>query len=169
MGRSGAPQDLVAQMQRMQEQIRQLRMKRPQGFEPVQAQIHIPAASFGAGWATSDPLSTISGLTARYYKDRGRVYLSGLVTFTGPGDRDRPLINTPAGYVPKFLANTPIHTDDDNTASATRGKRWIGEFLPQTALWLTLDIHPDFAAAPNNGFPPDGTYLILDGLSYTHA
>ncbi len=173
MARTPNAPDLSRQILRMQEQIRQLRLRKTGAAEPVEAWQAL-APYVGTGWAVDGTMA--DALHARFYKDRDRVYFMGVLYFGGGAGStpDKPIKSMPAGYAPKWLQNMMVFTDADNTISTTPDTRqefWTAEALPPVAggtvgQGIVLDQNKNFLAAPNNGFPPVLTVLYLDTLSY---
>jgi len=85
MTRSAVPADMVSQMQRMQEQVRQLRMKRSSAAAVPVAANQLLYPYLRPGWRTTvntNSNSLADPVAPRFYLDRGRVYLDGVVKYT---------------------------------------------------------------------------------------
>lgn len=153
------------QVRRLQELVRRLYTRLPQAAGDAVEPWQSLAPYVGAGWAVDGTIT--DALHARFYQDRDRVYFMGVLYYGGGGNSDVPIASMPAGYRPTWLQNSPVFTDPDNTQSSgpdTRNESWMAECLPSNGS-VVLDQNKNFLTT-YSGFPPPGTYLVLDTLSY---
>lgn len=108
---------------------------------------------------------------ARYYRDRGRVYLGGAVRYwPGTGNAEITL-PVPAALSPERPTYFPLWT---STTIGDVGSLGLVDPDELWWLWFPEDIltalpHYNHLGSPEFGAPPDFTLFILDGLSYRHA
>ncbi len=160
-------ESLAGKVRHLEELVRRLgtRISPHEPVEPWQSL----APYISAGWVTDGATIPDSALHARFYKDRERVYMSGVLIYEGPTNVQKPIDHMPAGYIPDILQNVSLPTDPDNTTASpddTRQLIWIGEILPITGPGrLLLDSNSDVPG----GDPPVFTCLILDLVQYRVA
>lgn len=169
------PADFLNLYSKLQDRVRRLELRTFEAggaADPVEDyQDMEPYLAPGWGEAGSDPAS---GLKPRFYRDRQRVWLAGLIIYdaTAPGaDANVPLLMFPSGYRPVVLQNFMWACDMDgpSTSPSVASKFWTGEYLSTGLSMVSFDPNPGFSASPNFGNPPDSASFILDGASYRHA
>lgn len=174
MGRSANPPDLVAQMHRMQEQIRQLRMKRSTGATSVTAnQLLYPYLR--QGWLASvntNANSLADPVAPRFYLDRGRVYLDGVVKYTAALNGGFPgnviIGGTAIGtqYITNEQQSDYLLSED--TFWTNTGALPAGSFPPVRAANIYGYAGGEMELALVQT-PPDGISLSLAGISWRVA
>lgn len=103
---------------------------------------------------------------ARFYKDRGRVWLAGQVEATHDGAQTiTSSLDFPEGYRPDNLSKVMIPTDPDG--GTVQGDWWPLQIRDQgTNGEFALKVNPRFGGSPNFGYAPQWTAFSLDGISY---
>lgn len=119
---------------------------------------------------------TLAPQGARFYRDNGRVYFAGLITFDAgiSGFNARiPIASMPAGYRPAFANSTygqivVIPAEVVNSPTAARQEFWEAQVTSGGQFLLNQNKNLA-AASPTAYYPPDQTILVLEGISYRHA
>lgn len=125
------------------------------------------APYLNAGWFSNG--TDGQALDACIRKIGNQVFWRGGVEYiSGTGtDHTAAFLTIPADYLPsRGLWRDIARVDDFNTGTA-EGKSWVVQVQNQAGLTaLFFQQHPDFAASPNFGYPPDQTTFLLETIRY---
>ncbi len=138
----------------LEELVRRLGTRLPQQASAVEAWQSLDG-HLATGWLTG-----AFEEEARYYVDRDRVCLAGIIYYVGGGNNLVPFDSMPAECIPALEGLVVLHTDITGTISGTEHLWWQSAIMVSTGQWL-IGPHLDYPAGP-----PDLTYFMLDPISY---
>lgn len=168
MARTPVAPDLNRRILRMEEEIRQLRLRRPTGAAAVVDPWHSLTPYLDTGWINYGDGPFINSHFARFRLEGPRVWLAGTVLNESAGDGSlHPIGAMPPGYavaVDNSQADIVIFESPDGSDFNT-GAYWAAYV---EATQISLYESPLFyTGSPSFGGVPEGKALCLDGINYS--